>query len=495
MLRAYSVEQVRRAEAALIARLPPGALMQRAAVGLAAECVRLLGGRAYGARVLAVVGSGDNGGDALFALASLARRGAAVEAVLLDAERAHAEGLAALRAAGGRVSPGADWTPPARADLVLDGVTGIGGRGGLRPPAQEVFAKVETLRPDARVVAVDVPSGVESDSGEVNGPAVRADVTITFGAYKPGILVSPGAAHAGEVRFVDIGLAGFLEGEPVLEALEAEDVVALRPQLDLETNKYRRGVVGVMAGSVRYPGAAVLAVGSALRSGAGAVRHVGPREVGTGVLAQWPETMVSDGAPGDAGRVQAWVVGPGIGADDTVAERVGQVLALDLPTLVDADGLAGLAQLATDKLDAPGRVAGREKPILLTPHSGEAARLLAAFGADWKPDEIEARRLAAVRELAERYHCTVLLKGSTTLVAEPGRETVRVNRTGTPALATAGSGDVLSGLGGGLLAAGLSTFDAGSAAAWLHGEAARVAGKRGTSRVIAADLIEVLRTL
>jgi hydroxyethylthiazole kinase-like uncharacterized protein yjeF len=253
-----------------------------------------------------------------------------------------------------------------------------------------------------------------------------------------------------------------------------------------------------MAGSVRYPGAAVLAVGSALRSGAGAVRYVGPREVGNAVLAQWPETMVSRGAARDAGRVQAWVVGPGIGADDTVAARVGQVLALDLPTLVDADGLAGLAKLASkadDQVNAPGRVAGRTEPILMTPHSGEAARLLAASGAEWSAEEIEARRLAAVRELAERYQCTALLKGSTTLVAEPGRETVRVNRTGTPALATAGSGDVLSGLGGGLLAVGLSTFDAGSVAAWLHGQAARVVQARGRATIVAGDLVHVLPAL
>lgn len=504
MLRAYSVDQVRRAEAALIARLPPGALMQRAAVGLAAECVRLLGGRAYGSRVLAIVGSGDNGGDALFALAWLARRGATVEAVLLDPARAHAEGLAALRAATGRASEASGWTPPAHADLILDGVTGIGGRGGLRPAAQEVFAKVETLRPSARVVAVDLPSGVESDSGEVTGPAVRADVTITFGAHKPGLLVSPGATHAGEVRFVDIGLAPFLDGDPVLEALEAADVAALRPVPDPETNKYRRGVVGVMAGSIRYPGAAVLAVGSALRSGAGAVRYVGPREVGSAVLAQWPETMVSHGAPDDAGRVQAWVVGPGIGVDDTVADRVGQVLALDLPTLVDADGLTGLARLAhsteppqppAGRPTTPGRIAHRTEPILVTPHAGEAARLLSALGADWSPDEIESRRMAAVRELAEHYQCTALLKGSTTLIAEPHRTTIRVNPTGTPALATAGSGDVLSGLGGGLLAAGLSPFDAAGAAAWLHGEAARVARASGASSIIAGDLIGALRSM
>src|SRR5260221_7512979 len=207
MLKAFSVEQVRRAEAALMAELPEGALMQRAAVGLATECVRLLGGRVYGARVVAIVGSGDNGGDALYAAAWLGRRGASVSTVLLDPARVHEGGLTALRAAGGRVHSGTEWRP-SRIDLVLDGVTGIGGRGGLRPLAAEVFSRVAGS--GARVVAVDVPSGVDADTGEVSGEAVQADVTGTFGGYKPGLLVSPGAGHAAECRLFDIGLGAYL---------------------------------------------------------------------------------------------------------------------------------------------------------------------------------------------------------------------------------------------------------------------------------------------
>ncbi|OLE29275.1 MAG: bifunctional ADP-dependent (S)-NAD(P)H-hydrate dehydratase/NAD(P)H-hydrate epimerase [Catenulispora sp. 13_1_20CM_3_70_7] len=426
MRTAFSVEQVRRAEAELIARLPDGELMQR---------------------VVVVAGSGDNGGDALFAGARLARRGAVVEAVLLDEKRAHSGGLAALRAAGGRAVAAGEWRFSG-ADLVLDGVVGIGGRGGLRPAAAAVFEQIE----NSVLLAVDIPSGVDADTGEVGDSAVRADVTVTFGACKPGLLISPGAEHVGELEFVDIGLT--LEGAPVLEALEAADVQALLPITSAESNKYRRGVVGVAAGSPRYPGAAVLATGAALRSGVGAVRFVGAPEVCDGVLAHYPEVLIG------TGRVQS--------------------LAEPVPVLVDADGLAALPH----PVDRP-------HPTLLTPHAGEAARLL---GEPWTADRVEARRLEAVRELADRLRCTVLLKGSTTLIAEPDRPTVRVNPTGTPALATAGSGDVLSGLAAGLLAAGLSAYDAAAVGAWLHGQAAHDLLRTHPGRqLIAGDLIEALR--
>ena len=489
MLEAYSVEQVRRAEAALIAELPAGGLMQRAVAGLASECVRVLRqrrARVYGARVVVVAGSGDNGGDALFAAAALARRGAAVTAVVLDEARVHRPALAALLAAGGRMMGAGEWAAPVpgeEPDLVLDGVVGIGGRGALRPAAERVFDLVEACDPRPVVLAVDVPSGVDSDTGEVAGAAVRADVTVTFGACKPGLFVSPGAGRVGECRFVDIGLAPYLGGSPVLEALEAADVTDLRPRPARETNKYRRGVIGVVAGSARYPGAAVLSIGAALRSGVGAVRYLGPPEVAARVLDRYPEVLVSSGAPKDAGRVQAWVLGPGLGTDAEAARQVDAVLAEEVPVLMDADALSALARLPADRLGKRGA------PTILTPHAGEASRLL---GGDWTADVIESRRLAAARALAGKYGCTALLKGSTTLIAERGRAAVRVNVTGTPALATAGSGDVLSGLVGGLLAVGLSAFDAASAGAWQHGMAGIVAAERTPDAVTAMDLVAAL---
>ncbi|MGW2949592.1 NAD(P)H-hydrate dehydratase [Streptomyces eurythermus] len=455
MRTAYSVETVRTAERALMARLPEGALMQRAAAGLAAACAGLLG-RVSGSRVVLLVGSGDNGGDALYAGARLARRGAAVTAVLLAPERTHPAGLAALRRAGGRaVTADRGEEAIARARLVVDGIVGIGGKGGLRPDAARLAEAV--ARSGAAVVAVDLPSGVDADTGEVRGAALRADLTVTFGAYKPGLLVDPAREYAGVVRFVGIGIEP-PPADAVLQALQHADVARLLPTPEAESDKYRRGVVGIAAGSARYPGAAVLAVSGALRGGAGAVRYVGP--AGDAVLARFPETLVSDAGPAKAGRVQAWVTGPGAGDD---AATVAEVLAADVPVLLDADGL---------RLADRDTVRGRTAPTLMTPHAGEAAALLGV-----RREEVEAARLAAVRELAARYRATVLLKGSTTLVAGPGGGPVRVNPTGTPWLATAGSGDVLSGLAGSLLAAGLDPLDAGSVAAYLHGLAGRLAAQ------------------
>ncbi|KUM74880.1 bifunctional ADP-dependent NAD(P)H-hydrate dehydratase/NAD(P)H-hydrate epimerase [Streptomyces curacoi] len=454
MRTAYSVETVRAAERELMARLPDGALMQRAAAGLAAACADLLG-RVYGSRIVLLIGSGDNGGDALYAGARLARRGAGVTAILLTPERAHTGGLAALRRAGGRTA-GVDAAEASieRADLVVDGIVGIGGKGGLRPEVAPLAAAA--ARSGAAVVAVDLPSGVDVDTGEVRGEAMRADLTVTFGTHKPGLLIDPAREYAGVVRLVDIGLA--LPSEAVeLEALQHADVARLLPLPAAETDKYRRGVVGIAAGSARYPGAAVLAVAGALRGGAGAVRYVGP--AGDAVIARFPETLVSDRGPKKAGRVQAWVVGPGAGDD---AATVAEVLATDVPVLIDADGL---------RLADPEAVRGRTAPTLMTPHAGEAAALLGV-----SREEVEGARLASVRELAARYAAAVLLKGSTTLVAGAGGTgPVRVNPTGTSWLATAGSGDVLSGLTGSLLAAGLTAVDAASVAAYLHGLSARFA--------------------
>ncbi len=476
MRSAYRVETVRTAERELMARLPDGALMQRAAAGLAAACADLLG-RVYGSRIVLLIGSGDNGGDALYAGARLARRGAGVMAVLLNPDRTHPGGLAALRRAGGTVTPAhtADRAIPQavhraihRADLVVDGIVGIGGKGGLRPDAVPLAELAAASR--AAVVAVDLPSGIEPDTGEVRGAAVRADLTVTFGTYKPGLLIDPAREYAGSVRLVDIGLA--LPAEPGLEALQHADVAARLPRPAAESDKYRRGVVGIAAGSARYPGAAVLAVAGALRGGAGAVRYVGP--AGAAVIARFPETLVSERGPKQAGRVQAWVVGPGAGDD---ADPVAEVLATGVPVLLDADGL---------RLADRDAVRARTAPTLMTPHAGEAAALLGT-----SREDVEGARLTAVRDLARRYDATVLLKGSTTLVAGPGGGPVRVNPTGTPWLATAGSGDVLSGLAGSLLASGLTALDAASVAAYVHGLAGRYAADGAPAG--AHDVAEAIR--
>jgi hydroxyethylthiazole kinase-like uncharacterized protein yjeF len=472
---AYQVDAVRAAERALMELVPAGALMGRAAAGLASVCSSLLiqhPGRVYGARVVVLAGSGDNGGDALYAGALLARRGVAVTAIAPGA-KAHAGGSGALRAAGGRLAAGdqaGDQQDIGRADLIIDGLLGIGGRGGLREPFAGLARQAEQARQaGATVVAVDLPSGIDADTGAVDGPAVRADVTVTFGVIKPGLLIDPGAGHAGTVELIDIGLRPYLRDGPCATAPQRDDIAALLPRPGPESDKYRRGVLGLLAGSDRFTGATLLAAGGAIHGGAGMVRVVTAHVAAPLVRQEWPEAVLTvypeEGdwdLIGSVGRVQAWVAGPGMGTDEGAVARLTAILGTDLPVLVDADGLTILSQVR-DLLP-------RAAPTLITPHAGELARLLRTDA-----DSVAARRLEHARRAVSELGVTVLLKGSTTVVASPGDEPVLVNPTGTPWLATAGSGDVLSGLAGALLAQGLEPARAGLAAAYLHGMAARLA--------------------
>jgi ADP-dependent NAD(P)H-hydrate dehydratase / NAD(P)H-hydrate epimerase len=490
MRRAHEVAKVRAAEQALMARLPDGTLMQRAAAGLTATCVRLLG-RVYGKRVVVLAGSGDNGGDALYAAQRLARRGARTFAVVTGS-RVHEAGAAALREAGGRLAePGGEaMRLIAGADLIIDGMLGIGGHGGLREPQASLAEKAASA--GVPLVAVDLPSGIDASTGVVDGTAVHADVTVTFGTYKPGLLIDPGASHAGVVELVDIGLADL--APPDVTALQSSDVGEMLPRPVAESDKYRRGVVGVLAGSDKFTGAAVLAVGGAVRGGAGMIRYLASPGVAGLVRQKWPEAVITVAGPpgGDAaakqvieevGRVQAWVAGPGMGTNDAAVHLLAAVLATDVPVLVDADGLTLLGGNRT--------FLRRDAPTLLTPHAGELARLL---GTD--RTAVEARRLEHARRGAAELGATVLLKGSTTVIADRDGP-AWVNTMSTPWLATAGSGDVLSGLGGALLAQGMDLAVGAAAAAYLHGLAARLAAGGapiGASDVIAA-LPEAFRTV
>ena len=479
MRAAYRADEVQAAEAELMKTVPDGALMARAAAGLAIECIRLLG-PVYGRRVVLLVGAGNNGGDALYAGATLARRGARVDALLLAPDRAHEGGRTALVEAGGRTHPAdgaAAHTALDRAELILDGIVGIGGHGGLRAPADELVAAAE--RGSALIVAVDLPSGVEADTGVVAAEAVHADVTVTFGALKPGLLVGAGAQHCGEVRLVDIGLERHLPPASVF-VLEADDVAAeLTPPGEAD-DKYTRGVVGVVSGSASYPGAAVLSTGAALHGGAGMVRYVGA--AADAVRARWPEAVVHPDLD-QAGRVQAWVIGPGLGTDDDAARALEHVLGADVPVLVDADAITLLA-------DRRHLLRERTAPTVLTPHDREFERLFGAVGSD---------RIDAARRAAADSGATVLLKGNATVIADPSGQ-VYVNPTGTPWLGTAGSGDVLSGLGGSILA-GLADPDgkitsalttrAAATAAYVHGVAGQIAALDGPPT--SADVLSAVR--
>jgi ADP-dependent NAD(P)H-hydrate dehydratase / NAD(P)H-hydrate epimerase len=442
----YSVDAIRQAEAPLLASLPDGALMRRAAFGLATEIVgelRARTGGVAGRRVCAVIGSGDNGGDALWAATFVRRRGAAADAVLLNPEHTHRKGLAAFTKAGGRILEGPESIPPTT-DLVIDGVVGISGSGPLRPAAADVFAVIDHA--GIPVVAVDIPSGIDVATGAVSGPAVHAALTVTFGGLKP--------VHAlgdcGRVRLVDIGLD--LPETDVL-GFEAGDVAARWPVPGPRDDKYTQGVTGVLAGSSTYPGAAVLCTGAAVATHSGMVRYAGGAH--GEVIARWPEVIASP-TPASAGRVQSWVVGPGLGTDNAGAAALWFALETDLPVIVDADGLTILAA-------HPELVANRTAPTVLTPHAGEFARLAGTPPGD--------DRIGACRKLADTFGATVLLKGNVTVIADPGGP-VYLNPAGQSWAATAGSGDVLSGMIGALLAAGLPAAEAAAAAAFVHARAA-----------------------
>ncbi|NLE72718.1 MAG: bifunctional ADP-dependent NAD(P)H-hydrate dehydratase/NAD(P)H-hydrate epimerase [Actinomycetales bacterium] len=499
MIDAFRADDVRAAEEPLLAaeRGFAGGLMHRAATALELAVrreLRLGVGRVAGATVVGLVGPGNNGGDALHALAGLARHGVRAVAVATSA-RVHEGGLAALRAAGGTVlavvpeGPGRRvWLGDAAAEafaaeVVLDGLLGIGARGGLRGAAAElveVLAALLTTAPGAPVrdrplvVAVDVPSGVGVDDGTLPGPVLPADRTLTFGVAKPTLLLPPAAARAGRVDVVDLGLAAELAGQdrvPAVRRLGARDAAALFRPPGPADDKYRRGVVGVVAGTATYPGAAVLAVGGALGAGCGMVRYVGPDAVRHQVLAAHPEVVASSTA--DV-RVQAWVLGPGVADDDAQAGRVRDALAHAaadrVPTVVDAGGLELLP-------------AGHLPPqVVLTPHAGELARLLTRRGVAVDRAAVEAEPARWAREAAERTGATVLLKGHTTLVA--GADGLLAQADAPAWLATAGAGDVLAGVLGALLAGRAEDVRAdpalaarlAAAAALVHGRAAHAAG-------------------
>jgi ADP-dependent NAD(P)H-hydrate dehydratase / NAD(P)H-hydrate epimerase len=462
----YSADAIREAEAPLLASLPDGALMARAAYGLATaivtELIARTGGVA-GRRVCAVVGSGDNGGDALWAATFLRRRGVAADAILLKPDRTHQKGLAAFRKAGGRIVD----SVAATTDLVIDGVVGISGSGPLRPDAAEIFRAAGAVP----VVAVDIPSGIDVATGAITGPAVHAALTVTFGGLKP----VHALADCGRVTLIDIGLD--LPDTDVL-GFDAADVAARWPVPGPRDDKYTQGVTGVMAGSSTYPGAAVLCTGAAVAATSGMVRYAGGAH--GDVLAHWPEVIASP-TPAAAGRVQAWVVGPGLGTDEIGAAALWFALQTDLPVLIDADGLTILAS-------HPDLLAGRRAPTLLTPHAGEFARLAGGPPGD--------DRVGATRKLADALGATVLLKGNVTVVADPGGP-VYLNPAGQSWAATAGSGDLLSGMIGALLAAGLEPAEAAAAGAFVHARAAELSAADpgpGYAPTSASRIVDHIRT-
>ncbi|MDR2253841.1 MAG: bifunctional ADP-dependent NAD(P)H-hydrate dehydratase/NAD(P)H-hydrate epimerase, partial [Bifidobacteriaceae bacterium] len=392
MISSYTAAQVDAAEKAVMANLPQGELMSKAALAVAGAVLRELRkrrGHAAGALVTLLVGAGNNGGDALFAGARLAGRGVAVTAVATES-RVHRAGRVALERAGGRLvtiaesGPG-EFSPievvaehASQCDVIVDGLLGIGARGPLSGHAAGLvttliveagLAAPPRYRRPGRpvVVAVDLPSGVGVDDGAAAPQVLPADVTVTFGAYKPAALLPPASGLFGRIELIDLGLTPFLRegGDPTARRLEAADALELWPVPRRGDQKYTRGVLGVVAGSETYPGAAVLTTSAAVAAGVGMVRYLGPDRAVERVLSRRPEVV-----PG-GGRVDAWALGPGVaaGADDQLG-RIARALewasAERVPTVLDAGGFQLLPA-------GPKRL---EPWIVLTPHAGEMAGLL-----------------------------------------------------------------------------------------------------------------------
>ncbi len=420
-------------------------LIERAGAAVARAALRLLGG-AYGRTVVVVAGPGNNGADGRVAAARLRERGVSV--TVFDATASPA------------------MLPPC--DLVIDAAFGTGFRGSWTPPVVH----------GTRVLAVDVPTGLDALTGHAPPGVLRADATVTFAAAKPGHVLGDGPDLVGELEVADIGLD---VGAATIGVVERGDVAAWLPSRPRDAHKWR-SALRVVAGSAGMTGAASLVSAAAQRIGAGMVVLSSP-----GIDSDGPVEAVSRAVPAtgwdtavlaDLDRFEALVVGPGLGrADHTVAPVVRTVTGSVVPTVVDGDGLFAMSW---NEAGTPEFLRDRDVATVLTPHDGEYALLTGASpGHD---------RIAAARRLVELSGCVVLLKGPTTVVASPAGHVFLVTN-GDQRLATAGTGDVLAGMIGGLIACGLDAPRAAAGAAWLHAEAAKVLPERG---LVAGDLIAVL---
>jgi NAD(P)H-hydrate epimerase len=474
--------------------IPGIELMERAGTGLA----DLVAEVAPSGRVVVVCGKGNNGGDGLVAARVLRDRGRSVDVLLLAA----ADELRGDAAANLERLPGpapVDFSADALsgAAAIVDAILGTGFSGEPREPAAGAISAInrEASGPGgAVVVACDVPSGVDASTGEIAGAAVRARATATFNAGKPGLWIAPGKENAGEVRVIDIGIPAGGPADPTI-GLISERVLAGVPRRGRESTKFAAGSVLVCGGSRGLTGAPCLASESAMRAGAGYVTACVPGSLNPIFETRLLEVMTvplpdSDGSlePSGisevaerAGRADAFVLGPGLGrAPGAVEFARCAAREVKLPLLLDADGLNAHAG-ALDSL------AAREASTVLTPHAGELARLLETDSA-----AVGARRLESVRRVASTAHAIVVLKGDDTLVAAPdGR--VGVSRGGASALATAGTGDVLSGVIGAFLAKRMDAFEAACAGVLVHARAGQLTAREiGPEGVIASDVIAAL---
>lgn len=490
MIRALTSEQTRAAEAAAVqAGVSLRSLMERAGAALAEEVAK----RVPDGPVVVVAGPGNNGGDGWVAARVLHAEERDVRVLTLcDPE---ALGGEAAQAAADAVRAGVRWRlvdgsldgELAVATCVVDAMLGIGAKGPLREPLDS-WAKAVNAS-DALVVSADVPTGVDADTGAVSEEAVIADVTVTFSTLKLGLIQAPGSAYAGEIVLVDVGVPeGALSPHGAPEVWEPEEYAALLPLPAPDAHKNSRGRLLVIAGSAAFPGAAVLAVRGAQRAGAGYVTLATPHPATRpahayltsapviGMVSMQGGSFSSKAAQpllDLASEYDAVVLGPGLTMADGAVYVVRELVReLTKPLVIDADGLNALA-------DAPSLLERRTAPTVITPHPGELARLLGTTAAS-----VQANRLGHAAALAAP-HRAVVLKGAGTVVANDERTVIIT--AGTPALATAGTGDVLAGIVGALLAQGLTPLEAGALGAWLHGRAGEAAAAELTPMCVTAD--------
>jgi hydroxyethylthiazole kinase-like uncharacterized protein yjeF len=472
--------------------VPSLELMERAGAGLAELVVR----HVPEGPIAVVCGKGSNGGDGLVAARLLRNVGRKVDVLLLCSPH---ELVGNARANLERL-PGAPprlFVAGALFEVagIVDAVLGTGASGPAHGPARAAIEALAVAADEVPVIACDVPSGVDASTGEVAGAAVRATATATFHAAKPGLWIAPGKQHAGEIATVDIGIPD--DGQPVAAGIGLIDgaVLDVLPQRGSGATKFDGGSLLVCGGSSGLTGAPSMAAEAAMRAGAGYVTALVPASLQVVVEQRLVEVMTV-GLPDDdetlgaaavalaverCERADALVLGPGLGRTPGTIEFARRLAAsAELPLLLDADGLNAHGE-------ALALLAARSAPTVLTPHDGELARLLGVSS-----DEVRARRLARAREAARYANAIVVLKGDDTLVVAPGGP-VGVSRGDAPALATAGTGDVLAGVIGALLARGVEPFTAACAGVELHRRAGRIVAERvGVEGSIASDVIAAL---
>lgn len=465
----------------------PAVLMERAGRAVARAVVTVAGTR-YGSRVVVVCGKGNNGGDGYVAALALQREGLDVRVLPVGeppGEGAAGHHLHRWRAAGGRIEA-FDRGGIGAADVIVDAIFGTGFVGEPRGDARAAIDAITAA--GIPVVAVDIPSGVDGTTGSCSGSCVSADVTVTFGAQKIGTAIGAGAVRSGAVEVVDIGIPVTQEAAAMSES---GDVARVLPRRSRDSHKRTSGTVLVIGGSDAMPGAAVLAVRGAARAGAGYVNLATTGRVKAVAARSVPEAVIETVGDGELDataiekaktlfeRADAVAVGPGLGAGRPQRELLERLVGeVELPLVIDADGLNVLAEI-------PEVLESKRSPLVLTPHPAELARLLGVA-----PGEVQGNRLAAVIEASRRFGSVVILKGFRSLIGGPDGRVV-VNPTGGPELATAGTGDVLTGICAAFMAAGMGPFDASWAAAYVHGVAGRAAAQsRGPDAVVAWDVAE-----